>query len=311
MWISLWISPLTGDCPEGNWNRSFCVKLRFQWTRSNKGTDAGSLPRELEPKWYCTNDGLASAKVAASVVARLEWNVNENPRNNEEGTWNLDPHSSSELDSSLPSAHLDNSILYNLPYHIRPHTSDRKDTAARMSLYHQDGYASTNGVTSAIRCGTFVSHGADPRAWLMHLIRLNFQHHLWKEILGNNIKFSLQDGQDVRIADVGTGTGYVELCLLFCYFSNRKPTRQIDWQVNLDHAAFGSWMSVVSSLRLVWMALTYLLSNSLGMTPCRPTCRCRRWMSLPPSLKSWLADMISSMFSYSLLSYAMMTRDLS
>lgn len=39
--------------------------------------------------------------------------------------------------------------------------------------------------------------------------RLNLQHYIWKEALGCILHPSIKlSGSDIRIADVGTGTGY-------------------------------------------------------------------------------------------------------
>ncbi|KAI9036026.1 class I SAM-dependent methyltransferase [Aspergillus affinis] len=82
----------------------------------------------------------------------------------------------------------------------------------------------------------------------MSSMRLNAQHYLWKDAVGSNLHPAIpvpNKGKDVRIADIGTGTG-----IWMTDISREYPAAEIDgFDVSFDQCPQAQWLPKNTSLR--------------------------------------------------------------
>lgn len=83
---------------------------------------------------------------------------------------------------------------------------------------NSDGYGLGRNFSASVRYDTAICNlrkkNLPPPANIC-ISRLNLQHYLWKDVLGYNIHpdIPIHDKEDFRIADIGTGTGYLSRLL--------------------------------------------------------------------------------------------------
>lgn len=81
------------------------------------------------------------------------------------------------------------------------------------SSYESDGYRlgrnfkASSRYVQRCRIKTWQKDSSD-----QHFLSLNLQHYLWKDVFGFNInpRIPVSDNASLRIADIGTGTGYAD-----------------------------------------------------------------------------------------------------